>query len=120
MSRQPSTQENLVTVRCTDGRWFQVRKDFPALPANSAPLQPPEWEVRNELARLHLATATLESAPVLARLFRLARYRQAKVIHAHATRRFQEVARRSPHHHQAAEQLAKAIKDNEKRPTHAR
>lgn len=69
---------------------------------------------------LHLATATLESAPMLARLFRLTRYRQAKIIHAHATRRFQDVARRSPHHHQAAEQLAKAIKDNEKRPANAR
>ena len=33
---------------------------------------------------------------------------------------FQEVARRSPHHHQAAEQLAKAIKDDQKRPAHAR
>jgi hypothetical protein len=120
MTRQPSKQENLATVRCTDGRWFQVRKDFPALSANSTPLQPAEWEVRNELAKLHLATATLESAPVLAKLVRLARYRQAKIIHDHATRRFQEVARRSPHHHQAAEQLAKAIKDDQKRPAHAR
>ena len=118
MTRAPSTQENLVTVRCTDGRWFQVRQDFPALPANSAPLSAPEWEVRNELARLHLATATVESAPLLAKLFGLATYRQAKVIQNHARRRFQEVARRSPHHHQAAEQLAKTFKTE--RPANAR
>ena len=120
MSRAPSKQANLVTVRCADGRWFQVRKDFPALPAGAAPLDPPEWEVRNELAKLHLAAVTLESAPMLARLFRLARYRQAKVIHDHASRRFQEVASRSPRHHQAAELLAKAVSNNKKRPADAR
>jgi hypothetical protein len=117
--RQPSKQPGLVTVRCTDGRWFQARKGNPALPDRSAALDPAEWEVRNELVKLYVAARSLDSAPFIARLFRLARYRQAKVLMDHATRSFQRVAGRSQAHQAAARMLGEAFAAKSGRPINA-
>ena len=109
MTRSPSKQANLVTVRCTDGRWFQARKGNPALPEEAKPIEPAEWEVRNELVKLYLAAKSLDSAPLYARLLRLAAYRQAKVVMDHQTRSFQRVAGRSKAHQAAAQQLGESF-----------
>lgn len=108
-TRKPSKQADLVLVRCSDGRWFQARKGNPALPERTTPLEPAEWEVRNELVKLYLAAQSLDSAPVFARIFRLARYRQAKVLMDHATRNFHRVAARSGEHKAAALMLGEVF-----------
>lgn len=109
MTRTPSQQPGVVTVRCADGRCFQARKGNPALAKGRGPIEPTEWEVLNELAKLHVAAQLLDSASLLARVFRLPSYRQAKVLSDHAARRFKDVARRTPQHERITQQLAAHI-----------
>lgn len=105
MSREPVKQKGLATVSCIDGRWFQAKTGNPAVPASRVPLPVPEWEVRNALAVLAVAAASLDSTPWLARQLRLQRFRQAREAYHNAVWRFTEIADLSDGHRKAAERL---------------
>jgi|PersoiStandDraft_1058852.scaffolds.fasta_scaffold39038_3 hypothetical protein len=106
MNREPINDDNLVTVRCIDARWFQVRKGNRAIPDTPAPLQVPEWEVRNALARLIVAATSLDSAPYLTKLFKRGRYTEAVAFQAAANKHYCQVANKSKAHAAAAHKLA--------------
>lgn len=118
MNREPVKQKGLVTVSCIDGRWFQAKIGNPALPASRIPLSVPDWEVRNALARLAVATATLNGAPWLARFLRLASYKTAQAIYQEAAAQFADTANRSKGHQKAAERLQAAANAKPKEKPH--
>lgn len=105
MSREPVKQKGLATVSCIDGRWFQAKADNPAMPASRLPLSVPEWEVRNAWALVVVTISSLDGAPWLARVLRLASYRRAQQAYQAAADKFAEISSKSKGHEKAAERL---------------
>jgi len=105
MSREPAKQKGLVTVSCIDGRWFQAKAGNTAVPASRLPLSVPEWEVRNAWALVVVTISSLDGAPWLSRVLRLAGYKRAQQAYQAAAAQFAEISSKSKGHEKAAEGL---------------